>query len=87
MQRELTKIYERVTLPRLFQLMMKKNDLIALVIDEYGGVEGVVTLEDIIETITGIEIVDEKDTHPDYQVLAREIWRARHNSRNNLLDK
>ncbi|MFO7864021.1 MAG: CNNM domain-containing protein [Salinivirgaceae bacterium] len=86
MQREITKVYERVTLPRLFQLMMKKNDLIALVIDEYGGIEGVVTLEDIIETITGIEIVDEKDTHTDYQVLAREIWRTRHNTRNNLLD-
>lgn len=77
LKRDITKVYERIPVPRLFQLMMKKNDLISLVIDEYGGTEGLVTMEDIIETITGIEIVDEKDTHVDYQKLAREIWKKR----------
>jgi CBS domain containing-hemolysin-like protein len=77
LKREITKVYERVPVPRLFQLMVKKKDMMALVIDEYGGTEGLVTLEDIIETITGIEIVDEKDTHVDYQKLARELWKKR----------
>ena len=77
LQRSITKVYERISVPRLFQLLVRKNDLIALVIDEYGGVEGLVTMEDIVETLTGIEIVDEKDTHADYQKLAREIWEKR----------
>lgn len=77
LNRSITKVYERISVSRLFQLMVRKNDLIALVIDEYGGVEGLVTMEDIVETLTGIEIVDEKDTHTDYQKLAREIWEKR----------
>ncbi len=87
LKREITKVYERIAVPRLFQLMIKKNDLIALVIDEYGGTEGIVTMEDIIETLTGIEIVDEKDTHVDYQKLAREIWKKRlDENRNRIID-
>lgn len=77
LQRSVTKVYERINVPRLFQLLVRKNDLIALVIDEYGGLEGLVTMEDIVETLTGIEIIDEKDTHADYQKLAREIWEKR----------
>ncbi|PLX25440.1 MAG: hemolysin [Salinivirgaceae bacterium] len=87
LKREITKVYERVPVPRLFQLMVKKNDMMALVIDEYGGTEGLVTMEDIIETITGIEIVDEKDTHIDYQKLARELWKKRiEENRGNIID-
>ena len=77
LSREITKVYEKVPVPRLFQLMVKKGDMMALVIDEYGGMEGLVTMEDSIDTITGIEIVDEKDNHIDYQKLARELWKMR----------
>lgn len=87
LKREITKVYEKVPVPRLFQLMVKKNDMMALVIDEYGGTEGLVTMEDIIETITGIEIVDEKDTHIDYQKLAREMWKKKlADNKNNIID-
>ncbi|NVJ91250.1 MAG: HlyC/CorC family transporter [Methylocystaceae bacterium] len=50
---------------------------ISLIIDEYGSVQGVVTLEDIVETLIGLEIMDEMDTVEDMQLLARKRWRER----------
>jgi CBS domain containing-hemolysin-like protein len=40
-------------------------------------VAGIVTLEDVIETMLGLEIVDESDEHEDMQTLAREVWKIR----------
>ncbi len=67
----------KLTLHELFEKMMSESTHIALVIDEYGGTEGVVTMEDFIETLLGLEIVDEYDTVEDMQVMARKQWQRR----------
>jgi CBS domain containing-hemolysin-like protein len=60
----------------LDQLVHNKNHM-ALVVDEYGSVSGLVTMEDVIETLLGIEIMDESDNVADLQMLARKSWEAR----------
>ena len=69
--------YENVSVHRLFEQLLYKKEHIALVVDEYGGTSGLVTMEDIIETLLGLEIVDESDIQTDMQKLAREKWLKR----------
>lgn len=62
-----------------WELLLEKKEHMALVVDEYGGLDGVVTMEDVIETLLGLEIMDETDVHKDMQQLARERWEGRQN--------
>ena len=70
-------INRNVPIPRLFEQLVESKNHLALVVDEYGSVSGLVTMEDVIETLLGMEIMDESDDVPDLQVLARRGWEAR----------
>ena len=58
-------------IPKVFDRLIKDREHISMVTDEYGTVRGIVTMEDIIETLLGREIMDETDTVKDMQVLAK----------------
>lgn len=75
--REMLLVPETTSLHKLIDMMLERREPIALVVDEFGGMEGIVTMEDAMETLLGLEIMDEMDTSQDMQDLARRRWRKR----------
>jgi CBS domain containing-hemolysin-like protein len=73
--REVRFVPETVRADRLLQVFQQSRKHLAVVIDEFGGVAGVVTLEDVLETLTG-DIIDETDEFADLQEAARKRQRA-----------
>ncbi len=76
-RRKIEVVPEVAPIPELFKVLIENNTHIAMVIDEYGGMAGIVTMEDIIETLLGLEITDELDKVEDLQALARSNWKKR----------
>lgn len=76
-KREVLIVPETISLRILLERLLQKQEHIAVVVDEYGGFSGVVTMEDVVETLLGMEIVDEIDAIEDMQKLARQKWRER----------
>jgi hypothetical protein len=66
---------EEEPVANIWEKLLEKKEHISIIIDEYGSLRGIVTLEDVIETMLGFEIVDEKDEVVDMQELAKAQWK------------
>jgi CBS domain containing-hemolysin-like protein len=75
--RSILVVPETLSLPRLFDCLLEQKQLIAAAVDEYGRTSGIVTMEDLLETIVGVEVVDETDETTDMQHFARQLWEKR----------
>jgi len=75
--RPIRTINEDFPIPELFNDFLEKREHIAVVVDEFGGMAGIVTMEDVIETMLGREIIDEMDNTEDMRELARRNWQHR----------
>ena len=71
LRREIVAVDETFAITRLFTELRKRQEHLAAVLDDFGGIAGIVTMEDIIETLLGLEIVDETDDTVDMRELAR----------------
>ena len=77
LERPIIVVNRDIPIPSLFEKLVESRNHMALVVDEYGSVSGLVTMEDVIETLLGLEIMDESDNVSDLQHLARKSWEAR----------
>lgn len=76
-KREIISVLDTTPLTRLLETLLEMRHHIAVVVGEYGETKGLVTLEDVVETLLGIEILDEGDKVEDMQQLARQLWAKR----------
>lgn len=81
LQREVMLVPQDFPLPELFNRLLEGREHLAVVIDAFGGMSGIVTTEDVIETLLGMEIVDESDSEVDMRQLARQNWQTRAKAR------
>lgn len=77
LKRPIITVLDKEPLPKLMSTFLEQRSHIAIVVTEYGDVRGIVTLEDMIETLLGREIVDESDEVVDMQQVARTKWASR----------
>lgn len=76
-RRDIVGVLANTPLSRLMETLLEQRQHIALVVGEYGETKGLVTLEDVVETLLGVEIMDEGDKIDDMQKLARQLWEKR----------
>ena len=76
-KREIPVITDTTPLSEIFDIFKEKQNHISVVVDQYGSLVGVLTMEDLLETILGFEITDESDSIADLQAYARKKWEDR----------
>lgn len=77
-KRDIISVPEKYSIFQLFNDFIQRREHIALVVDDFGGMSGIVTMEDIVETLLGAEIVDETDKIVDMQDMAKRQWKSRY---------
>lgn len=77
LKRQVLAVQDDKNLFDLFESLTRARSHLAVVMDNYGSLAGLLTLEDIIETLFGLEIMDESDRVPNLQVQAKRIWEER----------
>jgi len=76
-KRDILVTNDNTPIPELFEIFVEQRAHISMIVDQFGNTTGIVTMEDIIETLLGLEIMDESDSVEDMQVLARKNWERR----------
>jgi CBS domain containing-hemolysin-like protein len=76
-------VYEKQTVESVLNKFTKNRSHMFIVTDEFGGTTGIVTLEDCIETLLGVEIMDESDEVADMRELAKDQLRAKRRAKEN----
>ena len=90
LKRDVLFVEDNFSVAKLMDTLILNRQHVAMVADSFGSVVGLVTMEDLFETLLGMEIVDETDKVEDLQKLAREKWKKRadkHRLRNNNTDE
>jgi len=82
-KKEIFSINENIPVSKALDLFIKKKDHMFLVIDNYDQTEGIITLEDCVETILGVEIMDESDTTEDMRELAKRKMKLKRKMKEN----
>ncbi|RUM71674.1 MAG: transporter [Sulfurovum sp.] len=85
-QKDIYKINENIPVSMALDLFIKKKEHMFLVQDSYDQTEGIVTLEDCVETILGVEIVDESDSHADMREVAKQKMKLKRRLENTNLN-
>ena len=82
-KKEIFSINENIPVSKALDMLISKKDHMFLVMDNYDQTEGIVTLEDCVETILGVEIMDESDTTEDMRELAKLKMKQKRKSKEN----
>ena len=85
-KRSMLTVPDTKKVPDLLEQMVSERAQIVHVVNEYGDSLGIATMEDLVETMIGMEIVDESDTYIDMQERARLLWKQRSRRMNEIQD-
>jgi CBS domain containing-hemolysin-like protein len=77
LRRDITMVHENKKLSDVLKLLTAQKSHLSIAVDDYGSVVGLITMEDVLETVLGIEITDESDAIADLQAYARKRWEER----------